>query len=869
MLIAYNGLADCYDMVVNIDERLKKAEKGLECDQKTKKWLLLFSVNNQEFQTELNNGNVSDNLKKEFKSNNIDLSENTTVSVVNEGKECYIKDKQKVYTIEKEDKINIYKDAYPEILTPEEQIDKDGTVFHLKIMRATSPQDIEKIIKELDSPNISLYRKLQACYEIGMFYYRRNEHKEALVYFLKAHEIAISDSKENPMESIKKMSQKESQFVRILEIVQNSLHQAGLAAHNIGENEYWSQTIPALLSFVEYTDNGLFGEVEAKQLDNAGNTITIKTLKDDRLKKQLQNVLDFLGLGYKSIGQYNKAISTFEDLIMRFPDEEDRVHWRYEAGDSYYQAGNKHSDRVEQDKFYNNALSNFQKVLDINSKHSLAHDAMYGQLLCYQGMSNEGDVYYDLLKKLVMDYPRSNHVPACIKLLEFGAVPDYNDKGKSAYNAYVADTKQIEKLEEAMKMYTRATDKLGTILLSEQALTIPFIREGRSTSLTVRTNEVLSIVIDNLKLAVNDVPQNASKRTNSIATESLDSVVKTLEKLAKKGAHDAHIDVRKLAQNNLTKLANDLTTYRDQIVLAANEASARIRAFSTIIEEIKRLETVAKKGENEDVRSKALATLVSRTSHSDEDVKVSARKAIDRALEYPKKIEEIKGLETGAKGKNEYVRRQALERLKELKDIDPDEDISGAAKDAIDRIQVTRKINDLKVLAKSSDKIIRQQALADLERLANDSDKYCSSEAKKALEEIKSEEDKKVVKVNEVTGTSKSEKTVVPEQTKVEPNTPINISEELAKKLKLDSLLRRENLLGLISSWNYNLILNRNKPQPEDILDMSITWWYGVIIPPVSPPPPLYVAESPKISSPEMAKCDKPDIKVRPPVHLT
>jgi len=56
-------------------------------------------------------------------------------------------------------------------------------------MRATSPQDIEKIIKELDSPNISLYRKLQACYEIGMFYYRRNEHKEALVYFLKAHEI--------------------------------------------------------------------------------------------------------------------------------------------------------------------------------------------------------------------------------------------------------------------------------------------------------------------------------------------------------------------------------------------------------------------------------------------------------------------------------------------------------------------------------------------------------------------------------------------------------------------------------------------------------------------------------------------------------
>jgi HEAT repeat protein len=255
-------------------------------------------------------------------------------------------------------------------------------------------------------------------------------------------------------------------------------------------------------------------------------------------------------------------------------------------------------------------------------------------------------------------------------------------------------------------------------------------------------------------------------------------------------------------------LANDLTTYRDQIVLAANEASARIRAFSTIIEEIKRLETVAKKGENEDVRSKALATLVSRTSHSDEDVKVSARKAIDRALEYPKKIEEIKGLETGAKGKNEYVRRQALERLKELKDIDPDEDISGAAKDAIDRIQVTRKINDLKVLAKSSDKIIRQQALADLERLANDSDKYCSSEAKKALEEIKSEEDKKVVKVNEVTGTSKSEKTVVPEQTKVEPNTPINISEELAKKLKLDSLLRRENLLGLISSWNYNLILN-------------------------------------------------------------
>jgi 4-amino-4-deoxy-L-arabinose transferase-like glycosyltransferase len=76
---------------------------------------LLFSVK-PEFQTDLDNGSISADLREEFKNNNISLSKDARVSVKKTDSRWLIKDNQ-IYTVRKKgDELNIYEGGIPHVV---------------------------------------------------------------------------------------------------------------------------------------------------------------------------------------------------------------------------------------------------------------------------------------------------------------------------------------------------------------------------------------------------------------------------------------------------------------------------------------------------------------------------------------------------------------------------------------------------------------------------------------------------------------------------------------------------------------------------------------------------------------------------------
>jgi len=71
----------------------------------------LFSIDSKKFQSDLDKGTISEDLRQEFKNNWLDLSENTTISVKEKGRIWLINDKdnEQTYAVRKEERLNIYK----------------------------------------------------------------------------------------------------------------------------------------------------------------------------------------------------------------------------------------------------------------------------------------------------------------------------------------------------------------------------------------------------------------------------------------------------------------------------------------------------------------------------------------------------------------------------------------------------------------------------------------------------------------------------------------------------------------------------------------------------------------------------------------
>jgi len=84
-----------------------------------KKKLLLFSIGLQ-FQSDLDNGIISEPLQREFKNNRISLSRDTSVSIEEKGKRWLITDNKEIYkeiyiVRKQETKLNIYRKLYREL----------------------------------------------------------------------------------------------------------------------------------------------------------------------------------------------------------------------------------------------------------------------------------------------------------------------------------------------------------------------------------------------------------------------------------------------------------------------------------------------------------------------------------------------------------------------------------------------------------------------------------------------------------------------------------------------------------------------------------------------------------------------------------
>jgi len=84
---------------------------GADLESADLRALLLFDVDSKEFQSDLDKGTISEDLRKKFKDYLIDLSENTGISVMEKGRMWLIDDKnsEQTYVIRKEEQLNIYK----------------------------------------------------------------------------------------------------------------------------------------------------------------------------------------------------------------------------------------------------------------------------------------------------------------------------------------------------------------------------------------------------------------------------------------------------------------------------------------------------------------------------------------------------------------------------------------------------------------------------------------------------------------------------------------------------------------------------------------------------------------------------------------
>jgi tetratricopeptide (TPR) repeat protein len=228
--------------------------------------------------------------------------------------------------------------------------------------------------------------------------------------------------------------------------VKYALYQGAQVAYSIHFKPDLEKMIPALELFIQYTDQGLFGNPKT----------------DKELAGFLQDALNWLGTGYFDLARYSnndpdlfmKAAAVFQDLVKRFPNAEDAALWQYHTGESYF---------AIQD--YRKALEEYQKVQDINPEHETAADALYAIATCYQYIASEEtdptkkqefeQMVFDLNEQLANQYPNSQY-----------AADAFINVANNYYNQAVTATEP----EQQTALYKKAID------LYRKAVALPGIK---------------------------------------------------------------------------------------------------------------------------------------------------------------------------------------------------------------------------------------------------------------------------------------------------------------------------------------------------------------------------------------------------------
>ncbi len=102
---------------------------------------------------------------------------------------------------------------------------------------------------------------------------------------------------------------------------------------------------------------------------------------------------------------FDKAIETFKEYLKKFPDG----RW---IGQAYYWIGESYFNQ----KKYEEAILNYQKLIDLPNFHPLKPAAMYKQALAFKALGDK-EAFSILIKKLIVSYPHSKEAQKAKKLL--------------------------------------------------------------------------------------------------------------------------------------------------------------------------------------------------------------------------------------------------------------------------------------------------------------------------------------------------------------------------------------------------------------------------------------------------------------------
>ena len=300
----------------------------------------------------------------------------------------------------------------------------------------------------MSSGTATLSQKILAWYQLGYLYLQkarglfkedvgqydedyRNAARQAAETYAKTYEIAKQAGIDKVPESYRVY-------------IKHGIYQAGEVWYSLQFQPDLQKAIPILNEFVKLADEGYFGDPN-----------------DPGLKDLIKNALNYNGSSYYLYAEldpelFDKAAPTFKNLVKRYPNDPDAPLWQYHAGEAYFAA-----------QKYQVAIGEYQKVLELNSQHEKAPDALYAISTCYLAISDATDdpekkeeileKVYALNERLASEYPESKYAPEAFinvgnKYYNQGSDPDITDDEKELrYRLAIGQYKRAVNIIEQME----------------------------------------------------------------------------------------------------------------------------------------------------------------------------------------------------------------------------------------------------------------------------------------------------------------------------------------------------------------------------------------------------------------------------------
>jgi tetratricopeptide (TPR) repeat protein len=254
--------------------------------------------------------------------------------------------------------------------------------------------------------------------------------------------------------------------------VRHGIYQAGEVWYSLQFQADLQKAVPMLEKFVELVDGGVFGDPN-----------------DPEFQELVKKAMNYVASSYFQLARYadldpqvfEDSNQAFKKLVSRFPNDPKAAEWQYTAAEAHFASGR-----------YQEAIDEYEKVVEINPQHENAPDALYAISTCYSAIAEETDdpdkkkeivqKVYDLNERLAKEYPNSTYAPEALinlgnKYYNEGSNPDISVQEKERLYGLA-----IENYEKAINIEsidpTSKNQALEYLLETKNALAIDIFYKG-------------------------------------------------------------------------------------------------------------------------------------------------------------------------------------------------------------------------------------------------------------------------------------------------------------------------------------------------------------------------------------------------------